>query len=178
MKEKITELFKSYIFDGILLMVLGLLLIVWPGGALNVLCILMGAAVAIMGILKMISFFRRSNSERLPSDLLIGVIMLVLGIALIVKADFFIEFFNVVLAIMLIYGAILMFAQAIMLKDEKGLMFILSLVFSVITLILAVIIFINPVGFASFMTQLRGISLMVEGLAMILVMRSMKSSVV
>ena len=170
MEQKIKDYFRSYIFDGVLLILLGVAMLIWPEGALKTLFYIVGAVVGVMGLIKVIMFFTGKNAERQPSDLVLAFAELAIGIALIVKSDFFIEFFNIVLAIMLAYGAILMFAQAVITKEHKGLFFVLSLVFAAITLVLAVIIFIDPKGFASFMTQLRGIALIIEGLAMIIVL--------
>lgn len=177
MDQNIKDAFKSFIFDGILLILLGVAMLLWPSAALKTLFIIIGAAVGVMGIIKVVAFFVNKNESRSPMDLVIAFAQVAIGVALIVKADMFIEFFNVVLAIILAYGAVLMFAQAIMLKHIRGPLFVLSMIFSVITMILAVIIFIDPAGFAVFMTQLRGIALIVEGIAMIIVLRNVNKQV-
>lgn len=51
---------------------------------------------------------------------------LALGIALMVKSGFFITVFQYVTAVILAYGAILMFVQAFQLRKIKGAMFVLS----------------------------------------------------
>lgn len=176
MEQKIKDYLKSYIFDGVLLILLGAAMLIWPDGALKTLFIIIGAAVGIMGLVKIIMFFANS-AGRQPSDLVLAFAELAIGIAFIVKSDFFIEFFNIVLAIMLAYGAILMLAQAIITREHKGVFFVLSLVFAAITFVLAVIIFIDPAAFASFMVQLRGIALIIEGLAMIIVLHRVSKDI-
>ena len=75
-----------------------------------------------------------------------------------------------------LYGAALMFAQAWMLRSFRGRDFTLALVCACVTLVLAVIILVDPVAFASFITQLHGIALIVEGLSMLLVLRKVKKA--
>ncbi|MBR3383238.1 MAG: DUF308 domain-containing protein [Clostridia bacterium] len=173
MDQKVKNVLRSYVFDGVLMLALGIVLLIWPKTALNTIFYVIGAAVALMGLIKVIFFFAQS-ADRAAMDLVMGVAQIGLGVALIVKVDFFIEFFNVILAILLAYGALLLFAQAVILR--RGAFFALALIFAVITMALAVIIFLDPAGFASFMTQLRGIALIVEGLAMLIVLAKVKKT--
>ena len=165
------KLLKSYLFDGLLLIALGIVMLVWPNTALKTVCIVAGAIVAVMGVIKIVAFFTNKSGERSAMDIVRGVVLLAVGIALMVASGFFIGVFQYVVGVILAYGAILMFVQAFMLRKEKGALMILSLVFAIITTVLAVVIFMNPTGFAAFMMQLEGISLIVEGLAMIIVLR-------
>ncbi len=174
MKEKISKMLKSYFFDGFLLIALGVVMIVWPKQSLSILCDIIGAVIIVMGLIKLITFFAGKKEEKEAKDLLVGIIQLALGTALIVKADFFITAFQIITAIILAYGAIVMLCHAIALRKIKGPMFVLSIIFGIITLVLAVIIFIDPAAFAEFKTQLHGISLIVEGLAMIIVLSKVK----
>ena len=106
--------------------------------------------------------------------IIVGVLQLAFGIALIAASEFFINLFFVITGIMLVYGAFLMFFRAVQLRREKGIMFALSIIFGIIYTILAVIIFMNPEGFAQFVTRIQGIALIFEGLGIIIVLRNLK----
>ena len=174
MGEKTKKLLSNYLFDGILLIILGIIILVWPDGSRKILCIAIGIVLGIMGIIKCITYFVNKNGDHQVKDLLIGILQLGCGIALIAASDFFITVFQYITGIILVYGAIVMLVQAYRSRGEKKSKMILSIVFACITIILAIIIFINPASFGTFMTQLYGISLIVAGLAMVIVMRGAK----
>ena len=165
------ELLKSYFFDGLFLIALGIIMLLWPEGSMMTLCIIIGAALMIMGLLKVIGNFSAGDASPRTSGLTLGLVQAGIGAALMVAPEFFIAVFQFIAAVLLIYGAVLMFIQAYRLRKERDVMFTLSLIFASLTTLLAIIIFINPRSFALFMTQLYGISLIVEGLAMIIVLR-------
>lgn len=52
MASKASKLFRSYFFDGLLLIALGIVMLVWPEGSLKTLCVIIGAIVAAMGLIK------------------------------------------------------------------------------------------------------------------------------
>lgn len=165
---------RSYIFDGIILALLGIAMLVWPDNALKVLCVVVGGLVAVMGFIKFAFFLANNKAVRKTSDLIIGIIQIALGIALIIASDFFISLFFVVAGIILVYGALLMFIRAFQLLKVKGWLFALSLIFAVVTLAFAVIIFINPIQFAEFVTRIQGAALIIEGIGMIIVLKNVK----
>lgn len=172
--DTLKKILKSYIFDGIVLVLSGIALIIWPGTALGIIVRVIGAVFALLGIIKIIVFFVNKNKDRKATDLFIGLVQLALGAALIIKPDFFISFFYVVMGIILVYGSVLMFIRAVRLRKQKGPMFVLALIFGFLMLALAVVIFINPAVFANFITVLYGISLVCEGLAMLIVLNKLK----
>ena len=169
--KKVVDLLKSYVFDGFLLIALGLVMLIWPENSLMTICIVAGIIIGVMGFVRCIAFFVDKKKDQSPTDLLMGVILLAAGVALIVKSDFFISVFQYITGVILIYGAILMFAHAYTLRREKGPLFLFSLIFAIVTTALAVVILINPLSFASFITRLHGVALIIEGLSMIGVLR-------
>lgn len=177
MRSTVRKLLRSYLLDGVLLIALGAAMLIWPESSLKALCVILGALAAVMGALRLAAYFVSKDGDRSAADLLSGVLQLILGVALIAASDFFITVFQYVVAICLAYGAILLFRQVLALRAAGGPTLILALVFAVLTAILAVVIFLNPAAFAAFMTQLEGVSLIVEGVGMILVLRQFQRDV-
>lgn len=171
MTAKTKKLFNSYLFDGLLLIALGVVMLLWSGAPLKVLCNIIGIILIVIGAIKAISFIANKNNNRKITGLLIGLLQLAAGIILLVKSDFFVSFFQYVTAALLLYGCFLLFRQAYKLRAQKGTMFTASIVFACITLVLAVVMIVNPTALASFITQLNGVSLIIEGLAMIVALR-------
>ncbi len=73
-------------------------------------------------------------------------------------------------AILLAYGAVVMIVRAIRIRNGNKNAFILSLVLGLVTLVLAVVIFLHPALIANILMQLTGIALIIEGLALLIVM--------
>lgn len=165
---------KNYMFDGIILAALGLIMLVWPNEALKVLCCVSGGLFAVMGFIRLALFLMSSKEDRTVSALIIAILQLAVGIVLIIASDFFVKLFFIVTGLLLAYGAILMFVRMIQLRRVKGPMFYFSMFFGIAYLILAVIILINPVQFANFTTHIQGAALVIEGIGMIIVLRNLK----
>ena len=166
--KKIAGLLKSYLVDGILLFLLGLVMLIWPNDTLNTVCILIGAAVGVMGIIKTVAYLMQKDKEnRKLTSLIVGIIQIIAGILVMCNADFFVSFFQIISGIVILYGAVILFVQAFKSRQEKGAKFTAALIMGAINLFLAVVILINPAQFAAFMTQLNGVSLMIEGISMV-----------
>ena len=175
MSEKLKNLFRSYLFDGLIFVALGTVMLVWPESSLKILCIVLGALLGVVGLVMVMTFILNRRDDAHSFGLLSGLIQIALGVALIVKPEFFINVFQIFVAIIMLYGCILMFIHAYQIRSEKGIVYWLSIIFAVITLILAVLMLINPEAFASFMVQLEGVSLIVEGLSMIICLHNMRT---
>lgn len=171
MKKFISNSLKNYIVDAILLIVLGLVLIFWPHVALVTIFTWIGIGLIVLGVIKGIAFFMKKNKkDRRAIDLIVGIIQIIVGILFIAKSDFLIAFFPIAGAILLAYGAIIMIIHAIKMKDGNQNSFLLSLVLGIVTLVLAAIIFVNPVLLANVMVQATGVSMIVEGVSLLLVL--------
>ena len=174
MPDRLKTLFKSYIFDGLLLTCLGIILLLWPDSALKTLCIIIGISIGLLGLFRCISYFAETKIERNTKDLVTSIVMLFICIAFIVFSEHFIVAFQYLIGVILLYGAILFFIRAYSVRENPGFIMKLSLIFAAILTVFAIIIFINPKAFASFMTKIYGISLIVEGIAMLIALRKFK----
>ena len=171
MRAKIKGILNSYLFDGLLLVALGVIMLLWSGAPLKVLCNIVGIILIVMGAIKLAPFIANRDTDRKIAILCLGLFQLVAGVILIVKSNFFVSVFQYITAVLLLYGCILLFRQAYKLREQKGTMFTATIVFACVTLVLAIVMVVNPAALASFITQLNGVSLIVEGLAMIIVLR-------
>ena len=170
MSSRKSSIRRSYFIDGLLLIALGIFMLLYPGDSLKIVCTVIGAVVAGMGVIKVITFFT-NGADKPWIDLIVAVLQVIVGVLLITRSGSFISAFNIIVGVVLLYGAITMLVGAIRMAKATGITFILSIVFAIVTGILAVIILANPVGFASFIEQLRGIALIIEGVEMLLVLR-------
>ncbi len=176
-QKKQRNFFLSFIFDGIILIALGIAILVWPESLLKILCIIAGAVIAVMGLIKLIIFIVNKDDKRKVLNLIVGIIQIAFGIVMIIESEFLAGLFFIIAGIILMYGSLLMFIRAFQFRKEKGALFVLSIIFAILTLALAIIIFINPQQFAGFIARLQGASLIIEGLGMIIVLNNSKIKV-
>lgn len=176
-QEKRKSIFRSFVFDGILLIALGLALAIWPDVALEIICVIIGAVIGVMGLIRCIIYFIVKDENSKASDLLLGILQICIGLAFIVARLFFIKSFFIIFGVMLIYGSLMLLIRAFLLRAVGGITFTTAIAFGLITLALGIIIFIQPAAFASFITVLEGISLVIEGLGMIVVLRKAKEEI-
>ena len=169
--KKVSSALKNYIIDAILLIILGLVMVIWPEAALKTLFTWMGICFLVMGAVKAAVFFlKKDKEERSVPRLIVGIIQIIIGIFFIVKSDFLIAFFPTVEAIILAYGAIVMLIRAVKLRNENKNVFTLSLVLGIVALVLAIIVFFHPVLIADIMVQAAGVSMIIEGVSLLIVL--------
>ena len=167
--KNVSSALKNYIVDAVLLIVLGLVLVIWPHAALRAIFTWTGIGLIVLGVIKGIIFIAKKEDQNV-TDLLVGLLQIAVGIFFIVRADFLIAFFPTVMALLLGYGAIVMIIRAIKLKNGDRNPFILALVLGIVTLILAVIIFLHPALLANIMMQASGVSMILEGISILIVL--------
>ncbi|MBO4453313.1 MAG: DUF308 domain-containing protein [Clostridia bacterium] len=180
-KEKVKNFFRSYIIDGLILVVLGVLMLLWEN-TLQYVCIAIGVVLSVNVLITLIKIgigFMKNNEDRVAGDILTAVFELAVGIALLVKGELFVQSFYLIVGALLAFGAVLMLIHAFITRKERNQLFIITLIFAVITAALAVIVFINPTDAwnVEVVKKIQGVSLIVEGLAMLVVLNNIGSVV-
>ena len=135
----------------------------------------------VLGLYNIVHFFTVKKEEHKALDLVLGVLAIAGGIIILIRRDFFVQSFQILSAVIMLYGAVLMFINAARLRKVKGVFFILSLVFGIITLLFAVAIVLIPIfdresHLSEYMTIVHAVGLIVEGLAMIIVLRKIQAA--
>ena len=163
------KLMKNTLVDAFLLIVLGIVLLIKPSGTLEIIFRIIGVTLLVMGAVRIISFFtRKDEAERSVPALIVGIAQAVIGLLLIAKPDLLISVWYMVAAALIGYGAIVSLIRAVKQMNAKVPGAVATLVLSIATLVLAIVVFINPAAFAAFYMQLIGISFIVEGAALVL----------
>ena len=172
MSEKIKTAIKNHGLDGILLIVAGLIMLLWPEASLRILCIVMGIILIIIGAINLLSYFFNKYAEVKKDTLIYSSAAVVLGILMIVLSRFFVSVFLVIVGLVLLFGCFMLFRRAYQLRDVKDKDFVVSLVLGIVILILGVVMIINPVGTGSFVVRLIGIALIIMGIAALFTFRN------
>ena len=168
MKETIESGVRNNKVNGIIMIILGLIMLLWPGAAMKIVCIVIGVVLIAMGGIRLLTYFNgRKRGIENQSDLTIGIIEVIVGIALIIISGFFISVFFILAGMAMLYLCYRMFRQAYELRQIRGSAFFMSLGVGIIVLVLGILMIINPVGTATFIVQLAGVAMIIAGLAML-----------
>ncbi len=165
MSDKVKEAAIKYRMNGIILILIGLFMLLWPEASLKILCIIVGVVLIITGVIKLINYFQTRALNPDQKDMIMGIVLVVVGVLLIVISRFFVSVFLILAGIVLLIGCVFMFMRAWQMRYERGRDFVLSIVIGVLILVLGIVMIINPVGTAAFVIQLCGVALMIVGFA-------------
>ena len=155
---------RSSIAAAVVTILLGLFLAFWPGQSVSFLCMLLGAAIALTGVIYFVGWLARRKAGVPALFVLPGVVLFALGAWLMTSPA------SVVQLVQYIFGAVLIFHGIVDLQGALALMgqgysrWWVDLLLAVLTLALGVLVVVNPFGtFAALMT-LVGLSLVFDGI--------------
>lgn len=79
---------NSLVLTSILYVAMGVILLLFPGAALDVSCMVIGAVTLVYGVVRIIAYFRGGGAYSQRFDLLMGVVLAALGVFLLVSPRF------------------------------------------------------------------------------------------
>lgn len=162
MMKKAINYFMIRIIFAILL---GMMLILWPGYAIFYLVITIGILFIIPGLISLISYFTYSRAKRPDTPfLLAGVGSLLFGIVLVSAPHFFVNVLMYLLGIILLLGGIEQIVTLVRAKKWTTVPVAFYVVPSLI-LIAGILVLFNPFGTAEILFILIGATCLVYGVA-------------
>ena len=168
MESRIKSILSSHYFEGVLLIVFGFIMLVFPTHSIKIVSIT-GVILCVLGVTLAVSYVVH-NMEKHTLQLFAGLMCIALGIEFIFQTDNLAEAMHAVLSITLIYSGALLFIQAYNLRKEKGPLLKITFAFAVVALIFAVLMLINDEESTAFL-RIKGASMIVEGVASLFVIK-------
>ena len=166
MKSILQQQRRSSIVAALITLALGLILVLWPQRTAEFLCMLLGAAVFVTGLVYVLGWFVRRRREEAPVYLLIpGVILLAIGVWMLTSPG------GIIHLIQYVFGALLIFHGVVDLQGAVALMrrgwprWWLDLALSALTLALGALILMNPFASFDLLVTLTGLSLVYDGVS-------------
>ena len=141
-----------------LFIILGIMLISRPEEIMSVTSFLLGGIFVVMGVLKIIDYY--SNGKQDNYLIALAVVMIIVGFIVMFFADIILSIFRILIAIWIIYSGIMNLQTAIVWKDYKSKLWLLTLLLSIITIIVGIYILVNT---GALMKTL-GIAILVYGI--------------
>lgn len=162
MLDNIKKYEKTSIATAILLIIFSLFLIFKPQASLNFIVIVIGAFLAMVGIIHIVSYFSSNKEFRaISTELIEGTLYTVIGIFLIFKPSILNEFLGIIIGTWLIIQFIIKFQFAFNLKSLSLPVWSLMLVSSLLHLVFGLVMIFNPFGSMIAITTIAGIILLV-----------------
>lgn len=135
-KSSWTDIAISLIF-----ILFGCMLVSNPEGIKSAISIILGGIIVAVGVLKLIDYFASDRNDNYL--LAIAVVAIISGIIIMFCADIILSVFRIVIAIWIIYSGIMNLQTAIVWKDYKSKLWLLSLILSIAIIISGVYILVN-----------------------------------
>jgi uncharacterized membrane protein HdeD (DUF308 family) len=162
MLDNIKKYEKTSIATSILLVIFSLFLIFKPEASLNFIVIVIGAFMALVGIIHMVSYFTANKEfKSMSTELIEGTLYAVIGIFLIFKPNLLNEFLGVIVGTWQVIQFIIKFQFAFNLKSVSSPSWSLMLLSSILHLVFGIVMILNPFGSIIAITTFAGIVLLI-----------------
>ena len=159
------QIFKQSVIYAVTLIVLGLIFIVWPAASRGVLVRILGIALILAGVALTISYFTRYLGKMFPTTAICGIIIVIIGIMITAKPEYFTAFVMIVLGIFVGISGIMNFLQTMSLASLHYKYWWIGLILSVVTIICSVLIITKPGKIADILFVISGIFMIYDGLS-------------
>lgn len=163
-KTYITQFKNQFAFSGVLTFAIGLLLLIWPAFTGTALCWMLAAVLITKGITGIVSRYR-TGGPILPFEMMGSATSLLTGLYVGLRSDVIISIIPFVCGLFLLISGISGLQNAFAMKRMNYPGWNHGLIFTVIKVILAGIIVMNPFGTAMTLTRFIGGCLVYDGAA-------------
>ncbi len=163
MKETLKRVKADVILSAILCLVLGVVLILWSAETIKILCRILAAGLAIIGVINIISYFRDKRMHMFSGVL--GLIVLLIGVWLFLRPDSVASLIPIVIGVILAVHGIQDIKLAIETKRNGYEKWWSVLLMGIISLTLGVVCIVYAFGLISLALKLIGVALIYDGLS-------------
>ena len=166
MREFIKNMKISYFLAAVLYIVLGAVFLIWPTNIGNILCWAFGLVLLAYGVITIISFL--VHDSRLGSfrfELVLGIVCAAVGILFLLRPDFILSIFPIILGIYIIIDALLNLKRAIELHSMLYPRWWVALALSLVSAALGVLICARPLFLADTLFMIVGVVFIYNGVS-------------
>lgn len=166
LKKKVKSVSKDMVLINIAIILLGLFLVIRPGQAREIICVIIGAVMSCWGGFKLFQYFMtKKSSDVSVLPLLGGCILLAIGISVIVAPGLLAGMITAAFAVILFFGAVFKLQYGIAFMQNNSKLWWVQTVGAILMIITSVIAFINPFGGAgNIIMMFIGFALMADGI--------------
>ena len=164
-KRTIDSFRNQLIYIACALIVLGVLLVAFPGISALIICYIIGAVLCVLGLIRIVGYFRIERDFAFASfGLVRGGVLLLLGILVLVRPQLLSALLTVVFGIVLFVDGVLKIQYAIDMLRLRASGWWLVLVCALLMCVLGIVALCDPFATALALMTFIGISLIVDGI--------------
>lgn len=166
MKNLLKRIKANALLSALIYTVLGVVLLVWPELSTNVLCTALGLVLLVSGISDILEFvFQRDGSLYYNLQLGLGVILCAVGGWLLLRPTLIAVIIPRIIGVLVCFHGFKDFGDALTLRKNKSPRATAALLLGIITILLGVVLVVNP--FSAFTTVVRiiGLILIYDGVS-------------
>ena len=144
MKLKLRALDNHNVIISILMIVIGLVLVLWPGHVMTTAMTIVGIALLIGGVIAIFSWYRGRMRDVGFLTLAEGILLAVAGVIVLVAKRQLISLAPLVVGIVVLLNGIINLAQALDQRREGYARWTVSMALAVGTIVLGLLVALNP----------------------------------
>ncbi len=162
----IKSLKVNYSLSAVICVILGIVLLVWPGQSTQVVCMILGIVLGGFGIIQIILYLATQEKTMVShSMMMLGIVLAVIGGWIVLKPDTIIKAIPMIVGILIVIHGLHNAVQAIDLKKMQYDNWWVALLLSLLTIALGVVLICNPFTVVDTVVRLIGAFLIYDGLS-------------
>lgn len=166
MTDFLKGLKANYTVSALLCILLGLVLLIWPGTTTQIVCMALGIVLLAYGIIQIaIYLFNRERTLVSQGMMLLGIIFAVIGAFILLKPEMIIMAVPIIVGVLIVIHGVHNIVQAIALQRDGYVRWWLALVFGLLTVAFGGVLIYNPFEAVELVIRLIGIFLIYDGVS-------------
>ncbi len=162
----IKEIKISFIITSIVSILLGVFFVAFPATVQNVIAVILGIILTVLGVVWVITFFRTPGWTFGASFyLFFGAIFIGMGLWMAINPTFFNKIVVSIIGILIIINSFMALAQSISLRKVGYIRWWLPFLFACVAILLGALVVSYPLIFGSFAMQIIGAILIYNGIS-------------
>ena len=166
MADFLRGLKANYLISALLCVILGLVLLIFPGTTTQIVCMLLGIVLFAYGAIQIVSYlFNKERTIVSQGMLVLGIVFAVIGGWIMLKPEMIIMAVPVIVGVLIVIHGLHNATQAFALKSSGYEKWWVVFLLGVLTVILGGILIYNPFKVVNTVVRLIGIFLIYDGLS-------------
>ena len=166
MGNLLKKLKTNVVISAVLCILLGLVLAIWPGMSMHIVCITVGSVLIIGGLMRLVeSFIARDGSMYTQLNMIVGIIFAVVGIWIVVKPEKVLAIIPIIMGIVIALHGLNNLQQAASLCQGKYDKWWIALILGLVTVGFGALLIFRPFAALDTAVTLLGIFLVYDGVS-------------
>ncbi len=166
---------KNRIVFSFIALVIGLILLFWPGASLTIMCKCIAAFLAAGGVVEIILYLRDHESVFKSMQLILGVIMVIVGVIVYRKPEGLVSLIPTVIGALVVMSGVVNLGEALTLSRQKYTKWWTSLLWAALTIGLGAILITRAFGITAMITRVAGGFVVFDAVTNLLIVKNIDS---